>query len=107
MDSSANGSLKPMQVPSPGALLARTERLIVISLGFIVLPGESQTLAKLAAIWAHAAAGGSVGRVVLLDRTWSFLAEQLASAGRLEPAARSVTLSATNPEQAVGKALGA
>ncbi len=83
-------------------LHARTQRLIELSAGFVILSGKAGTLSELALLWALQRAGClAERRVVLLGDPWRELLRFLAERDLLEPAQLSVTRVAETPEQAV------
>lgn len=85
-------------------LFSRTDRLIALSRGFVVLGGASGTLAELALLWAQTRAGQLQAPIVLWDAVWEKMAEDLAAAGRLQGRARRATWIASCTEEAVAMA---
>lgn len=85
-------------------LFERTQKLIELAGGFVVLHGKSGTLAELALLWALDRAGCLNRRpVVLLGDGWSALLAFLRRCEMLEPAQRRITRVAGTPEQAMSQ----
>lgn len=93
-----------LEIPQPD-LLSRTQRMIRLARGFIVLPGAAGTLAELSVLWALARAGELREPVVLLDEVWLEFFQRLSALGRLDERCRAITHIARDPGQAAELAL--
>lgn len=93
-----------LEIPEPD-LLSRTQRMIWLARGFIILPGAAGTLAELSVLWALARAGELRRPVVLFDELWREFYGRLSALGRLDERCRAVTRVAEDPGQAAELAL--
>ncbi len=85
-------------------LFGRTQKLIELAGGFVVLHGKSGTLAELALLWALDRAGCLDRRpVVLLGDGWGALLAFLQRSEMLEPAQQRITRVAATPEEAMSE----
>ncbi|RMG47557.1 MAG: DNA-binding protein [Acidobacteria bacterium] len=94
-----------LEIEEP-TLSARTERLVALSRGFVVLAGRAGTLAELAYLWAALRAGVIAAPVAILDDAWSALYRELVRSGRLDERPRRATRVARDADEAVAIASG-